>query len=337
MSALANTTTHIDMGAQAAGLARTQTAGTQSLIRVEPRVIKKVEQAALQEATLLGASAFYGWGAGKDRIEGPAWPLTKSLMRIYGNCSLDMEPVQDLPDAWVFTARAVDHETGYSISRQFRQSKRWVVHGRFDDARKDDIRFQIGQSKALRNVALAFLPEWLVDRSMDEAKGGVKAAIEDAVGKHGTDKVLARMLERLKRVGVDEPRLLGAMGVKALAALTIEDLVIIHCGITAVEKGVDSVDEVFPLPKNDNGASKNTSRLEQVLGLGTQVTLPNGTVLDTTDAQTAPKAAEKPDEQAPAPATNQPAAATTATGTAAPAGIFAGEDAKPTTKKAKQA
>lgn len=247
MTSLANTHgVHVDMGVQAAGLARTQTKGTQSLVLMQPRETKTVEAKAIEESNLLGDSAFYAWGAGKDRIEGPAWPLTKSLMRVYGNCSLDMEPVQDLADSWVFTARAVDHETGYSISRQFRQSKKWQVFGKFDEARKDDIRFQIGQSKALRNVALAFLPEWLVDRCMDAAKGGVKAKIEKAIAEYGQDKVVVRMIQRLGAIGVSEARLLSCMGRKALAALTLEDLVIVSGGIAAVEKGSDSAAEVFP-------------------------------------------------------------------------------------------
>jgi len=268
----------VDQG-PAAQMMRTQTRGTQALAVMQPRVIRAVEAAAIQEASLLGDSAFYGWGAGKDRVEGPAWPLTKSLMRIYGNCSLDMEPVQELSDGWVFTARAVDHETGYSISRQFRQSKRWTVHGKFDDARKEDIRFQIGQSKALRNVALAFLPDWLVDRAMDTAKGNVKAQIIAAVEKHGLDQVIARAVERAKAIGCDEARLLAAMGRSALPAITIEDLIIIYGGVRAIEKGTDTLDEVFPLPVKQAGdigpqTSVLNDALNKVTGKAAPATAP---------------------------------------------------------------
>ena len=252
------------MGAQAAGLARTQTRGTQSLVMMQPRDIKVFEKKAIEEASLLGERAMYGWGAGKDRIEGPAWPLTKSLMRVYGNCSLDMEPVQDLADAWVFTARAVDHETGYSISRQFRQSKKWEVHGRHAEARKEDVRFQIGQSKALRNVALAFLPEWLVDKAFDAAKGNIRADIEKAVTTHGMEKVVARAIERAASIGCSEARLLAVMGRKARQAITVEDLIIILCGIKAVETKTDTLDDVFPASTGD---SKPGNKLNDALGL----------------------------------------------------------------------
>lgn len=246
------------------GLTRTTTAGTQAIVQMQPREIRRVERLAMEEAGMLGDLAFYGWGAGKNRIEGPAWPLTKSLMRVYGNCSLDMEPVQDLPDAWVMTARAVDHETGFSICRQFRQSKTWEVRGNFDSARKEDIRFQIGQSKALRNVALAFLPDWLVARALDTAKGNVRGQIEDAIAKHGQAAVVAKALTRCKNVGVDEPRVLAAMGRKHRDALTVEDLVIIAGGIRAIETKADTADEVFPLPQAP--AKSNTSRLSEAIG-----------------------------------------------------------------------
>lgn len=258
MSQIANQ--NVDMGAQAAGLMRAQTASTQALIRVQNRELKLVERRAIEEAQLLGYAALYGWGTGKDRIEGPAWPLTKSLMRVYGNCSLDMDPVQDLPDAWVFTARAVDMETGFSISRQFRQSKKWVVFGKHDDARKEDVRFQIGQSKALRNVALAFLPDWLVDRAMDAAKGGMRERIESLIGEQmkknpdwSVDDALQAVTKaafaKLASIGVTEERGLYAVARKNLASVTVEDLVIIRGGIAAVEKGTDTVDEVFPQAK----------------------------------------------------------------------------------------
>lgn len=252
----------MDMGPGGAGLARAQTTGTQSIIRMEPRTMKRVEAASIAEASLLGTLAYYSWGAGKNRIEGPSWNLAKSLMRCFGNCSLDMDPVQDLPDAWVFTARAVDHETGFSISRQFRQAKGWQVHGRFDEERKDDIRFQIGQSKALRNVALAFLPEWLVDRCLDQAKGGVREAIERAVDEHGMEKVVTQALSRLARLGVPEARVLGCMGRATVAAITVEDLVILRGSITAAEKGADTIDNLFPVALAEKKPGTLSERLK---------------------------------------------------------------------------
>ena len=54
--------------------------------------------------------------------------------------------------------------------------------------------------KALRNVAFAFLPEWLVDKAFDAAKGNIRADIEKAVTTHGMEKVVARAIERRHRL-----------------------------------------------------------------------------------------------------------------------------------------
>lgn len=246
----------------ATGLTRTQTTGTQAMVQMQPRDIREVERRVKEEAAMLGEAALYAWGSGKDRIEGPSWELAKSIMRQYGNCSLDMDPVQDLADAWVFTARSVDHETGFSISRQFRQSKRWTVHGKHDEARKEDVRFQIGQSKALRNVAMSFLPGWLVTRALDEAKGGVRAAIEATINSMGLEKTVGILIDkRAKGIGLDENRLLTAMGRDNRHQLTIDDLVIVASGIKAIESGADTLDIVFPVPEKPAAAGEATDGL----------------------------------------------------------------------------
>ncbi len=226
---------------------RVKTEYTTAIAVQQPRVLTRVEKMAMEESALLGSDAYYGWGAGKDSVEGPSVGLAMSLCRCWGNCAVDMGEVQDLPDAWIFTAKFVDLETGYTLTRQFRQSKKWVVHGKFDEARKDDIRFQIGQSKAVRNVVLNAVPKWLTRRALDKAKGGVREAVEAAIATHGIEKVVAKAVSRLADLGVDEARILAAMGRKAVAALTVEDLVILRGNIAALESGADDIDGVFPV------------------------------------------------------------------------------------------
>ncbi len=242
-----NELANFPMLANGQAMQRVKTEYTTAIAVQQPRVLTRVEKMAMEESALLGSDAFYGWGAGKDSVEGPSVGLAMSLCRCWGNCAVDMGEVQDLPDAWIFTAKFVDLETGYTLTRQFRQSKKWVVHGKFDEARKDDIRFQIGQSKAVRNVVLNAVPKWLTRRALDKAKGGVREAIEQAIEKHGVEKVISSAMDRLAKLGVDEPRILAAMGRKAVAALTVEDLVILRGNIAALESGADDIDGVFPV------------------------------------------------------------------------------------------
>ncbi len=228
------------------GMQRTQTRYTTAMRVQIPRELPLVESRALEEATLLGADGYYAWGQNKDRVEGPSKDLAMALIRCYGNCAVDLGEVQETRDAWIFTATFVDLETGFTLARQFRQAKGWTVYGKFDEARKEDIRFQIGQSKAVRNVILNAVPGWLVRRAMDRCKGGVREMIEATVEKHGMEKVVRRALDRLATLGAEEARVCECMGRKNAAGITLEDMVILHGNIAAIESGADTVDEIFP-------------------------------------------------------------------------------------------
>ncbi len=226
---------------------KVQTKYTTAMAVQVPRKISEVEARSLSEAAILGADAYYAWGAGENRIEGPSKELAMSLVRCYGNCAVDLGEVQETREAWIFTATFVDLETGFTLSRQFRQSKAWKVYGKLDDDRKDDMRFQIGQTKAVRNVILNALPGWLVTRAMDKAKGGVREKIEAYIAEKGMDKAQTYIVEKLAKLGAPEARVLEAMGRKVRAALTVEDIVIMQGSAATLEAGADTVDALFPV------------------------------------------------------------------------------------------
>ena len=227
-------------------LQRVQTQYSSAITVQKPRVLAMVERKVLEEAALIGAAGFYAWGAGKNHIEGPSKGLSMVLVRLWGNCAVEMQPVQESRDAWIFTAAFVDLETGFTLQRQFRQSKRWTIYGNFDEARKDDIRFQIGQSKAVRNVVLNALPVWLTEKALDRAKGGVREQLEGAIGEHGMDAVQAKAIRRLEALHVPEADVLRVFDRPTRKALTVEDLVILLGNISALESGTDTAETMFP-------------------------------------------------------------------------------------------
>jgi len=244
---------------------KVQTKFTTAMAVQIPRDLKSVERRAIEEASMLGSDAFYAWGEGKDRIEGVNVKLAMALVRIYGNCAIDMGDVQDTRDAWIFTATFVDLETGFTLSRQFRQSKKWVVHGRFDEARKDDIRFQIGQSKAVRNAVMNAVPAWMSSRALDSAKGNVRGKIEEAIGKHGMERVIEIAIKTLADLGVPVDRVLQTMGVKLPGALTVEDLVILSGNAAALKSKSETIDDLFPIKQADAvPAAPGTSRADSI-------------------------------------------------------------------------
>lgn len=267
-----------------APLQRVQTQFSTAIQVQRPRELAKVKQDAAIVGGLIGSGCFYAWGTGDARVEGITVKLANELARIWGNCAIDLAPVQETHDAWIFTASFVDLETGFTMSRQFRQSKRWQVHGRFDQDRKDDIRFQIGQSKALRNVILNCIPEYVTRAAVDAAKGNLRQKIEDSINRSGRDAVIAKMLQSLLRIGVDEKRLLENFGYAKTLALTVDDLVVVRSNLDAIEEGSANVDECFPPIAAPAGEGK--SKVDRAIGAlgGVGESVPASDAADSTSA-----------------------------------------------------
>jgi hypothetical protein len=240
----------------------------------KPRALPIVQRRLLDEARLAGEAFYYGWSAGKDRIEGPSVELAVAAARCWGNCAVEMQPVQETHDAWVFTGTFVDLETGFTMSRQFRQSKKWTVAGRMDDERKADVRFQIGQSKAQRNVILRSLPKYLIEQCMEEAKKGVRGKIEDLIKNKGKAGAVKLALGALLKCGVSEERVLKKLSVADSRGIDVEHLVILKGDLYALENGQDTADVLFPVAETSEGTAQATEgkmdELRQRLGQAQQ-------------------------------------------------------------------
>ncbi len=218
----------------------------------------EIERMLLSEARLAGEGFYYGWGAGKDRVEGPSQELTFALARCWGNCAVESGQIQDLPDCWIMPSTFVDLETGFTLTRVFRQSKRWTVYGKFDDERKDDIRFQIGQSKAARNVILKALPEWLVKRAIATAKQGVREKLEKFVKEKGIAAAQELLVKELGKRGIRPQQIAAKCSVADAKALTIEHLVMLRGDLSAIDSGQDLPETLFPPLDGPQGAQGET-------------------------------------------------------------------------------
>lgn len=245
-----------EMVAGGATMQQMQTQHATAMSVQQPRALRQVQKNIMVEAGLAGELFYYGWGAGKNKIEGPSVKMAIALARCWGNCAIDMLPMQDAGDSWIMTAAFVDLETGFTCNRQFRQAKNSIVHGKHDDARKDDIRFQIGQSKAQRNVILNALPEWLISEAMKEAKRGVLQSIEKKIANSSLSVVVGSALAALAKEGVSEERVLSKFDVVASTALTADHLVMVVADLRAIQEGQDLPDSVYPDPSGDTGNSR---------------------------------------------------------------------------------
>lgn len=208
------------------------------------------EARILQKLAALGAAAGDDWfyrfpvkskNGGKSFIEGPSIKLANDVARIYGNCEVDTRVI-DLGASWLIYARFTDFESGYALTRPFQQDKGASRLGGDDQARKLDIAFQIGVSKAIRNVVTNAL-QTFADYAFDAARNSL-------VEKIGKDiaRWQGEIAKRLKDRGVDVQRVEFVIG-RAAADWTAPDIARIIAMMKAVGDGMATIDETFP-PKD---------------------------------------------------------------------------------------
>ncbi|MEJ6847496.1 hypothetical protein V3589_14910 [Sinorhizobium fredii] len=217
------------------------------VIAAQPVSVKRDEGLVLKRLRLLASSAGTDWyyrfpvknrrENRTDWIEGPSIKLANDLSRLFGNCAVDCR-AQDLGDFWLFHARFVDLETGYSLVRPFQQRKSAGKIGGADDDRRLDIAFQIGASKAIRNCVVNAL-QTFADFAFEEAKG----ALIDRIGKD-LDGYRQRTIERVSaHVDIDRvERVIGRPRQNWLAT----DVAKIIAMAKAVSDGMATWNETFP-------------------------------------------------------------------------------------------
>jgi hypothetical protein len=227
-----------------------------------PRNIKEVEKRLLEEADLAGDDFYYAWGKGDNRVEGGSIALAMAMGRCYGNCVCVPAPMQETADAYIFESHFIDLETGFTYGRQFRQSKTWKVHGKFDPARKEDMRFNIGQSKSARNTILRALPEFLKNKAIERAKEGVRNRIDAFIQKHGLAAATDAAIAALAKEGVPVERVLFHCEVADVTALDLDKLVELKGMLRAIQTGEERAESLFP-PTDAEVAAELLKKNEQ--------------------------------------------------------------------------
>ena len=236
-----------------------------------PRELPNVQNRFLQECTMAGESFYYSWSVGgnsgrQEVIEGPSIGMAMALVRAYGNCVVDATDVVETETAYVITSSFVDLETGATISRPFRQSKRSVVAGKLDAARKEDVRFQIAASKSMRNVVLNALPKWLVDKGLECAKAGTRQQVQRYIDSNGKAKAIQYVVKALAGVGVTEEDIMARMGIAKIEALDIDAIVMLRGDLSVIQQGTEFPEAVFPnIAKRNAGGAKAARAGEDVI------------------------------------------------------------------------
>lgn len=255
-------------GTMPGGMIRTQTEYQTAITVTKPRVLKEVETRVLDEAARMGTDFIYQWrvktkdkrldeGDGKTTIEGLSIDGAMVLARNWGNCALPVRMDQETETHFLIRADFIDLETGFSFPRLYRQRKSGGPGGNMEKDRAEDMAFQIGQSKAQRNVVDKSIPFWLRDRAIQAAKSAAAEKYKDV--KAWAPRVLGAFL---KNCGVDEARVVSRLR-KPVAQWTPYDILTLDVIYRMIKDGETTAAEEFGLEGERPAASDLEEKLRK--------------------------------------------------------------------------
>lgn len=266
-------------------------------------------------AAAAGQKFYYSWSV-NDRannrqslVEGLGIKGAMAVATAYGNCRVDAVIAQETQSHVTFAARFVDFETGFTLTRLFQQRKGQNT-GMKDKDRAADLVFQIGQSKAIRNVIIQALPILC-----EEAKDSAKSALLDRIAGN-PEAARAAILSRLDDLGVDTNRVERVVG-RTVAKWSAQHMARIWAELTAIQDGLADADDLYPVAGNDDEAAASpppasttddASRGRRVVDVPPEepVAARDGAVADPGRQEAQQDEAEKPTRRAAAPKRAEP-------------------------------
>lgn len=233
-----------------------------AMSQAQRRDLEAVKAAVEMEAALTADDFFYSWTVkskdGPKLVEGISIDGALILLSNWGNCICKPELLEDeQPTHWLFSVTFIDLERGFQMERLFRQRKS-ESHQRSDGERLQDIAFQIGQSKAIRNLVLNSLPAWLQDAALAAAKKAAEKSFDDVPAE------FAKFVVALAKHGVTKEMILAKLG-KAESDVVASDLVNLRGIGRAVRDGQTTIAREFwgELGNDDDGPEVVTQQPPQ--------------------------------------------------------------------------
>lgn len=224
-------------------LRKMQTEFTTAVAVQKPRDRKLIVRACEEEAAIAGDEFYYAWTVkskdGPKLVEGLSIQAALAAARNWGNCAIPCH-YEESSNSYTFTATFLDMETGFNLQRTYKQRKSPNI-GMKDVERAEDIVFQIGQSKAIRNVILNALPSWLTSKMLIKAKEEVVGKIR----KMGIPVAKEKALAFFKKYSIETERIEKKLG-KQLIGWNEEDLALLQGAMTAMSTGQESAASLFP-------------------------------------------------------------------------------------------
>jgi hypothetical protein len=249
-----------------ASVARVDSEMFQAVQVLPPRNLEKFAAAMETEAGMAGVAFFYQWDVTskdgkKSLIIGPSFGMARRMLLNYGKAVVSIAVAAETSRDWTFSATFVDLETGVSFNRLFQQRKVVNIGKKMDEARALDIAFQIGMSKATRNVILAAMPQHLIDRCIERAQEQELVQIEKA----GVIPSRNKTVGFLARHGVTDQQIEAVFG-KPLGTFTAQNVVELRGMARAIHEGASEAHVLFP-PVVDDEKEKGAAKAEAAAAL----------------------------------------------------------------------
>ena len=225
-----------------AGLMQVKTAYSTAVQVIKPRDINQILARCETEAAIAGDSFYYSWSQSGKIIEGNTVGAALMMVRNWGNCAVDVK-VMETQNGYIFYGAFIDLETGFNLVRPFKMSKQIPKNKQGRDIytgdRGKDIIFQIGASKAIRNVALNAIPKYVSDKVLAMSKKNVVGQVE----KMGKETAIQKVINKAHALKIPFDRIEANYGKKE--SWDTDKIVAVMGAIRVVEDGIESIDEVF--------------------------------------------------------------------------------------------
>jgi len=225
------------------GMMQVKTQYATAVAVMKPRRLETVIKRCEEEAAIAGDEFYYSWRQGGEIIEGVTVGGALAIARNWGNSAVDVK-VEETPNSYIFHGAYIDLETGFNLIRPFRQNKisPKTKEGKdiYKGDRGADIIFQIGASKAMRNVILNAVPKWLSSKVLVKAKEN----ISDKIEKMGIEKAIALVTKKLAALGIPIETVEKDYGLRK--GWDVTKLVQLSGAIRSIEEGYESAESIFP-------------------------------------------------------------------------------------------
>lgn len=232
------------------------------------RVPSQIMQRLKTLCKMHGQRYIYSWKvtdrANQRQIEisGATVKLTNDLAAEYGNMVTGIVNVEDVGTHWIFHAAVCDMETGYNYIRPFRQRKGQDT-GMKDRDRQEDIVFQIGCSKAIRNAVTNVLGSW-VEYMLEECD---TMLIEWVQNKDNQQKLQSFIDKTCARFSIKIEQIEAVIG-RSRADWSPRDKVKVMSELRGVAEGLTNPADLYPSDEDAEKvrAKKDADRAQQKSG-----------------------------------------------------------------------